>query len=129
VEEAKLRQRMAELAAVERARAELEAAAIHAEFDLRRCPTVAGSELRALAEFRAHVRAEAARLAARRTERAKAAAKQQAEMLAARQRCRLLERLRERRMVEWKAASDRELEAIAAESHLVKWGAARRRAL
>jgi hypothetical protein len=120
---------MADLAAVDRARAELEASAIRAEFELRRCPMLAGSDLRALAEFRAHVRAEEAGLAARRTECAKAAAKQQAEMLTARQRCRLLEGLKERRIAEWTAAVDRELDAIAAESHLAKWGAARRRAL
>jgi hypothetical protein len=120
---------MADLAAVDGAQAELDVSAIRAEFELRRCPMVAGSDLRALAEFRGHIRAEGARLAARRTECAKAAAKQQAEMLGARQRCRLLERLKERRMTEWKTEADRDLEAVAAESHLAKWGAARRRAL
>jgi hypothetical protein len=40
----------------------------------------------------------------------------------ARRRCRLLERLRERRRAEWKTENDRELEQVAAESYLARWG-------
>jgi hypothetical protein len=48
-------------------------------------------------------------------------------MLEARRRCRLLERLRERRWDEWKAAADRELEETAAESYLARWESPRAR--
>jgi hypothetical protein len=42
-------------------------------------------------------------------------------MLEARRRCRLLERLKERRLTEWTAGRDHELEEIAAESYLARW--------
>jgi len=129
VEEAKFRQSVAALGAVERARAELQAGAVHTEHEVRRWERVGGSDLGALAEYRAHVRAEEARLAARRAECVGAVAAQQATMLEARRRCRLLERLRERRLAEWTAANDRELEEIASESYLAQWGSAERSTL
>ena len=46
---------------------------------------------------------------------------QQKVMLEARRRCRLLERLKERRLAEWTAERDRELDEIAAESYLARW--------
>ena len=42
-------------------------------------------------------------------------------MLEARRRCRLLERLKERRLAEWTTARDRELDELASESYLAKW--------
>jgi hypothetical protein len=42
-------------------------------------------------------------------------------MLEARRCCRLLERLKERRRAEWQAATDREMEELAAESFLAGW--------
>jgi hypothetical protein len=124
IEEAKFRHTAAALGAVDRARAELQAAAIHTECEVRRWVAIGGSDLGALAEYRGHVRSEEARLAARREACARAAAAQQAAMLEARRRCRLLEKLRERRLAEWKAASDREVEEMAAESFLAQWGSA-----
>ena len=129
IEEEKFRQRAEAVAAVEWARAELEAGAVHAECEVRRWDPVGGDDLRALGEYRAHVRAEEARLTAERAERARALAAQQAAMLEARQRFRLLERLKERRLAEWKSASDREIEEIASESYLAQWGSAARRTL
>jgi hypothetical protein len=41
--------------------------------------------------------------------------------LEARRRCRLLERLRERRWTEWQLARDRELEELASDSYLAQW--------
>jgi hypothetical protein len=45
-------------------------------------------------------------------------------MLEARRRFRLLERLKDRRMAEWKQAGDREIEEVAAESYLARWSRA-----
>ena len=42
-------------------------------------------------------------------------------MLEARRRCRLLEKLKERRLAEWRAAAEREIEALAAEAFLTRW--------
>jgi hypothetical protein len=55
-------------------------------------------------------------------EAAQKLAEQQKLMLEARRRCRLLERLKERRFTEWTATRDREVEEIAAESYLARWG-------
>jgi hypothetical protein len=124
LEEAKFRQAAAAVAAADRDRAELEAAAVRTEAEVRRWDPVAGSDLAALSDFRRHVRAQEEALEARRAECARQAAAQQASMLEARRRCRLLERLRERRLAEWKAARDRELEEMASESYLAQWGRA-----
>lgn len=129
LEEAKFRQRAAELVGVEKARAELQAGAVHTEFEVRKWGSVGGSELGSLAEYRAHVKVEEGRLAARRAECARALAAQQASMLEARRRCRLLEKLKERRLAEWKAAADKELDEIASESFLAQWGSAERSTL
>lgn len=129
VEEGKFRQRGEAVAAVDRARAELEAEAVHTECEVRGWDSVGGADLRALDEYRKHVRAEEARLAAERAERARALAAQQAAMLEARRRFRLLERLKDRRLAEWRTACDRELDEIAAESYLAQWGNAGRRVL
>jgi hypothetical protein len=129
IEEGKFRQRGEALAAVDRARAELEAQVVHTEREVRRWDSVGGADLRALDEYRKYVRAEEARLAADRAERARAVAAQQAAMLEARRRFRLLERLKDRRLAEWKTACDRELDEIAAESYLAQWGNAGRRVL
>src|SRR5689334_1283328 len=109
LEEAKLRQAMEGVAAVDRAHAELEAAAVKAEFEIRSRDTVAGRDLHALGDYRTHVHSQEQVLAARRAECARQAAAQQGAMLEARRRCRLLERLRERRLAQWKEEQGREL--------------------
>jgi hypothetical protein len=129
LEEAAFRQRMAVLAAAEHARAQMEAAATTTEAEVRRWNTVSGADLAAFGDFRLHARAQEAALAARRAECAREVATQQASMLEARRRCRLLERLKERRLTEWKSSLDRELESIASESYLAQWGSPRRRRL
>jgi hypothetical protein len=48
-------------------------------------------------------------------------AARQAVMLEARRRCRLLERLKERRWAEWQSAAGRELDELAADSYLAQW--------
>ena len=125
-EESLLRIRSAALAEVDRARAELEAAALTAELEVRRAGSVTGAELSALDAFRLQARIEDRRLATVRDQRAREVETQQAAMLEARRRCRLLERLRERRWEEWKAAADREIEETAAESYLARWVSPRR---
>ena len=121
VEEAKFKQQTAALAELDRARAELEAAGIRAESEVRRWDPLNGGDLAALSGFRLHVRAREDQLAARRAERQKVVDAQQSAMLEARRRCRLLERLKERQLTEWQSARDRELEALALESFLAGW--------
>ena len=121
VEEARYKQQAAELAGLDRERAELEAAGIRTEVQVRAWNPVAGHELGALDAFRAHVKARETEIALRRMESARKLGEQQKVMLEARRRCRLLERLEERRLAEWRAACAHELDALAEESYLAKW--------
>jgi hypothetical protein len=119
--EGRFRLQAAALAELDATRAALESAAAEADREVRRWPSVNGRDLAALAEFRLHVRAREQSLSAQRTEGERELAERQREMLEARRRCRLLERLKERRWGEWREAANRELEALAAESYLARW--------
>jgi hypothetical protein len=121
LEEAKLRRQAAAIAELDRARAELESEGIAAELSVRERNPVAGSELVALAGFRMGVRLKEQRIAAQRAAREQDLARQRQTMLEARRRYRLLERLRDRRWEEWRAAASRELENFASESYLAQW--------
>jgi len=121
LEEARYKQQAAELAALERARAEMEAAGIRAEVQVREWNPVAGRDLAALGAFRRKVKSREAEIALRRVECARKLDEQQKVMLEARRRCRLLEKLEERRLTEWREARDRELDDLATESYLAKW--------
>ena len=121
LEDARYKRQSAELASLDRRRAEIEASGIRAEIQVREWNPVAAGDLVALGSFRLRVKNDEAELAGRRAECARKLADQQQQMLEARRRCRLLERLKERRFAEWKSAADRELEQIAAESYLSRW--------
>jgi hypothetical protein len=121
LEEVKFRQQAATVAELERARGEWQAAGMRAEAEVRGWKPVVGRDLSALGGFRLHVEMQereiSGRLAARRMEMEA----QERAMLEARRRCRLLEKLKERRQAEWQAASDHELEELASESFLAGW--------
>lgn len=125
LEENRFRRRAAALAELDRTRAELEAAAIGAELQVRAWAPLSGRDLASLSGFRRHVQNEERTLAARRAESQRELEAQEAAMLEARRRCRLLERLRERQWTEWQTGADRELEQFATECHLA--GIIRRR--
>lgn len=121
LEESRCKQEAAALAGLDRHRAEIEAAGIRSEIQVREWKPIGSGDLSALGNFRLHVKAQEAAIARRRTEAAQKLAVQQTVMLEARRRCRLLERLRERRLKEWTAERDKELDEIAAESYLARW--------
>ena len=108
----------AALAGLDRERAEIEASGIGAEIQVRQWNPIAAGDLTALGNFRLQVKARESEIARRRLDAAQKLAEQQKLMLEARRRCRLLERLKERRLTEWTAERDHELEEIAAESYL-----------
>ena len=120
-EESRFRRQTAALAELDEARAGLEAAGIAAEREVRAWQPVAGRDLAALGEFRLHVGERERELRARRAECEREVAARQRDMLEARRRCRLLEKFKERRLAEWRAAADREIEALAAEAFLARW--------
>lgn len=124
--ESRLRRQLAALAELDRARAAVAASGSQAEVQVRGWSPVSGRDLVALGSFRLLVRRREQEIASRRVECERELALCQAAMLEARRRCRLLERLKERRLAEWESQRDRELEELASESYLAQWN--RRRA-
>jgi hypothetical protein len=121
LEEVRYKQQAAALAGLDRQRAEIEASGIGAEIQVRQWSPIVAGDLTALGNFRLRVKARESEIARQRCVAAQKLAEQQKLMLEARRRCRLLERLKERRLTEWTAGRDHELEEIAAESYLARW--------
>jgi flagellar biosynthesis chaperone FliJ len=121
IEQAKLQRLVAQRNALDRVRAELDAASVQTESEVRRWGSIAGGDLAALSAFRRHVSVKEREIAGHRAECEKAIGEQRRVMLEAQRRCRLLERLRERRHTDWQVAVDRDLEQMATESYLARW--------
>jgi len=121
MEEAKHKREIAAVAAIDRRRAEIEASGLRAEVEVRKWNPISAGDLAALSNYRTKVKEEEAALTRHRIDAAQKAAAQQKVMLEARRRCRLLERLKERRLEEWTFERDKELDEIAAESYLARW--------
>jgi hypothetical protein len=121
MEETKFRRQAEALAGLDRASAQWNAAGNTAERQVRDWNPVAGGELAALGSYRLHVKLKETELVLPRAECRKELGRRQDAMLEARRRLRLLERLRERRLAEWCAARDKELEDLASEAYLAKW--------
>lgn len=121
LEEAKHKRQVAAVAAIDRRRAEIEASGVRAEVEVRGWSPIQSGDLAALGNYRLKVKAEDAALARHRLDAGQKLAEQQKTMLEARRCCRLLERLKERRLAEWTAGRDKELDEIAAESYLARW--------
>jgi hypothetical protein len=119
--ESRYRQQLAEVGALDRSRAEAEASGIRAELEIRQNTSVRGSDLAALDRFRLRVKKDEVRIAAQRETAVGELSARQDVMLLARRRSKLLERLRERRLKDWQADRDRELEEVASESYLAQW--------
>src|SRR5580692_8054977 len=121
LEESRFQQQAAALLELDRMRDHMRASRAHAEAQVRAGGSAQGLDLAALGAFRLHVQAKEKALAQRRVEGEKKLEERRNAMLEARRRCRLLERLKERRKAEWDTAFNRELEAVAAESFLAQW--------
>ena len=121
IEKANYSRHLAILAGLDRQCVQLEADAGTAERRVREWNPVAGGELGALGSFRQYIRRRETEIAIPRTEARRRVAAQQAVMIEAQRRLRLLERLKERRLAEWVVARDKELEDAASDSYLVRW--------
>jgi hypothetical protein len=91
------------------------------EDGVRECAVVAASDLWALSAYRARLLRERTDLAKRKKECEKRMATQRERVCEAERRCRLLERVEQRRRSEWTHAFDREMDAQAGESYLARW--------
>ncbi len=120
LEQARFEQQKREVLQLDSERANMEAAGIRSEIEVRAWHPLAGSDLTALAAFRRHVAAREKEIDARRQDARRKLETRKTAMIEARRRCELLERLKQRRLREWQAAADRELEQLAAESHLAR---------
>ena len=121
IEQARLQQQTQALLELDSERANIEAAGIRSEIEVRAWQPLTGSDLVALAAFRRHVIAKEQQIEIRRQEARRKLESQKLAMIEARRRSELLERLKQRRLCEWQAAADRELEELAAESYLARF--------
>ena len=126
LEEQKFRQQTAGLADLDRMRAAWERSGADAEREVRRWNPVVSAELASLGRYRLYARSQAEEVAIAREQARQKLEAQRGAMLEARRRLKLLERLRERRMGEWKAGQDKELQELAGDSFLAKWNGEQR---
>src|SRR5581483_12514147 len=119
VEEGRLRELFAERD-LTRARSRALAEELEKEEMLAVTGAVVAEQLVALDAFRAHVREVQSRLALELRNCDQRIAAQKKQILEARRHYELLERLREKALLEWRAAHSREQEQIAAELYLAR---------
>jgi hypothetical protein len=82
---------------------------------------VDGSELESLQGYRRRLEKELVAMDRRRAQSAERIALQQVRVVDAHRRVRLLEKLRARRLEEWRTAWQREVENLASEAFLARW--------
>ena len=121
LEQARFEQQMMEVTELDSERANIEAAGIRSEIEVRAWRPLTGNDLTALAAFRRHVIGKEKQIEARCEEARRKLEIRKSAMIEARRRCELLERLKRRRLGEWQTAADRELEELAAESYLARF--------
>lgn len=88
-------------------------------------PDLCGGDFRAAASYSESLQRQNERLAERITQCEKAIAEQRTKYRAAKQRCRLLEELKQRRLEEWRYEEASQLESLASESFLANWNRTR----
>jgi flagellar export protein FliJ len=108
LEEGRLKQLHAAVAALDLERAALESARDDAGRSLFSQAAIYGADLQLLASYRDAVRRQSARLVQNRTAREAELAAQKEKLLESRRRFRLLEKLKERKLTEWQYETERQ---------------------
>jgi flagellar export protein FliJ len=121
IEEGTLARLFGERQRIAEERRRLEESRSASERSLLAAAAVPAAELAALDSYRQHIRAEGSRLDQRDQDCAKRIAAQRRRVLEARQKAELLDRLKARKLAEWRSEVDRGQEALAAELYLAKW--------
>lgn len=124
-EQARLERLLAEQADLEQRRAALEREERMASESLRRLPVLTADQLSAAAAFRRYAASEAARLGAEICAAAGRVAAQREAVLSARREVEVLEKLRERRLHDWRREVDQETERQTAELVVARWALSR----
>ncbi len=123
IEEARLENLHAELHQVKAREAAIQAECEEAQTALATAASVTGVEFAALEHYRRAAANQSARLLQARMDVNRRIAQQMQTVAQRRRDARLLERLRERRVSEWKYAFDRETQQQAEEAFLARWNA------
>jgi flagellar FliJ protein len=121
LEEEKLQEQFTELRGLEQRQETLAAGKAEAERAVLGAKTVEAGELAALDAHRRWVAAQRERLARAVLECQKRIEEQRGRVRKAEQNLKLLEKLRQRRLVEWTAAVEKEYQALAEEAYLGQW--------
>jgi flagellar export protein FliJ len=121
LEEEKLRQWRQAVAETENRLERLKADSLATEKESLRQQAIPAEDLKALARYRSSVIHSERQLRSLREKQLEATEQQLDQLSRARQRLRIIEKLRERAFSEHRVAVDREVEALALESHLSKW--------
>jgi flagellar FliJ protein len=121
-EESRLRSLAAERDALRERIRQIGEARRGAERELLGQASIPAEDLAALEAYRLRLARERARLEQAEADCEGRLAAQRERVLEARRDVRVIEKLRERRLAEWQAEADRELEGLAAEVFLARWG-------
>jgi len=126
LERSRLQGLLAQVRRIEDEKESLQTQATEARNQVRRCACVPGEELSALSAFERHIRNQTARLDQLRYESQLRVRRQQSTVIEAERKVTLLLKLRQRKLTSWTLEEQKELEMLAAESHLSRLGAAKR---
>lgn len=125
-EQARLEKLLAEQAGLEQRRAALEREERMVNESLRRLPVISSEQLSAIASFRRFAASEAVRLSAEIHAAAGRVAAQREAVLSARREVEVIEKLRERRLHDWRREVDQETERQTAELVVARWALSRK---
>lgn len=118
LEREKLNQLLAERTRLERSLVSVAEERVEAHAFVRTCPSAGSTEFRALSAFLLGSDARAAALRGSIQRLEQAISEQRVRVLAADRKERLLLKLKDKRLAEWRAENDRELETLAQEAWL-----------
>jgi len=119
--EAGLAPLVAEWRGLEAARHEIAMGRAQADRDLLQGASVDGSELEALARYRLRIENQKSAIERDLADCRERTARQNALIIEAHRRLRLLEKLKARRLAEWHVQWEREMETFASEAFLARW--------
>jgi len=103
----------------------LEQRAIQMRANTMSRPDLTGQDLMALSAYEDHASRTVKQIDLKKAEVAKQVDKQRSVVLETERNVKLLDRLRDRKFQEWQAESDRELDALAGDSHMARLAAGR----
>jgi flagellar biosynthesis chaperone FliJ len=121
IEENQLRRLAANREELAVAAVKLELVKTRAEQSVREAGALEAADLWALAAYRQRLISELCGLEGKKREVDARMDAQRLRVVEAQRRCRLLEKLEDRRRMEWRIAAERDTESVAAESFLAVW--------